>query len=127
MPVDATHAMCRRIPPLFGQQEGLLPETERPFPPRRINEASVLCRWLHQHLLMVRCGLQARAHVLTQRLGLRAGQLRQRHLLAGRVGQVHSPVLPGQQRRGRREPARGSGQQGVGLRVKTIRQRRAWQ
>lgn len=41
------------------------------------------------------------------------------------LGQVLAPVLPGQQRRGWREPARGFGQQGVGLRVETIRWRRA--
>jgi len=125
--INAPHAMGRSIPPLLRQQEGLLPETERPLAPRRVSETAVLCWRLHQILLMTRYGLQALAHVLAQRLGLRGGQLRQRYLLAGCSGQVHGPILPSQQRRGRRESAGGPSQLGVGLRVETIRQRRAWQ
>lgn len=117
MPLHPEHPACGRFPPALVQQEGLVPQVERPVAPFRRGEAAVAGGRFDAGPGPTRPGAHALAQVVGQGGGLFQRQCGQFGLLARADGQVSHPIHPGQQGRLRRQRSGGSGQGGPRLHI----------
>ncbi len=113
VPVHAPHAMRCRIPPLLGQQKGLVPYVERPHAPFLCAETAIMCRRQHAAACLQGVGRQAVVQVAGELGRLVQRQLHQLQALAGGQRQVPRPVQQCKQQRHTRQRERGARDRGV--------------
>ena len=106
VPGDAPHAARGRLPPLLGQQKGLVQHVERPQTPLVGLEATILCRRQNAKTWLLRTSCHAVLDVAPELFGLGQRQAAQVEPLAGRHRQVQGPVEQRQLHRYQRQRTR---------------------
>eukprot|EP00916_Digyalum_oweni_P022913 GHVL01037996.1.p2 GENE.GHVL01037996.1~~GHVL01037996.1.p2 ORF type:complete len:165 (+),score=9.97 GHVL01037996.1:451-945(+) len=121
---DTPHAPRGRIPPLLGQQEGLLQHVERPQSPLVSRETTVVGRRLDAKAHVLRAGPHAVPDVALELLGLRQCQAAQIQLLARRDGKMQRPIEQRQLHGCKRQRVGCAGKRSVKWQVDQICRRR---
>ena len=92
VPGDTPHAARGCLPPLFGQQKGLVQDVERPQAPLVGRKATVVCRRQNAKPRLLGASCHAVLDVAPELFGLGQRQAAQVEPLAGRYRQMQGPI-----------------------------------